>query len=84
MKKEVFDVEGVMRAFLNMQIPDHAAIVSSLSHAMRESDPVKMVIGHIGMHAVEAKKQPIETIGIALMYGMLMGIELERAKKRIV
>jgi hypothetical protein len=84
-----FDVNNVVRAFLDGQFEDRASLVTELSSAVRQPSAVmKHLIVQVTEECLKTPNcTPFNTIQIGIMYGMVIGVLLERdrlAQKRKV
>lgn len=78
-QKKQYDVTTMIRRFLND--PNEAGATdlrNEIKAAMIDNNAVKDLISVIGGACMEHGKSPVDTIAAALLYGMVIGIQLEK------
>ena len=75
-----YDVGEVTAAFLNNALPGRAELVLEIGKAVREQRVVKRLCIQVAEEAVAQQANPATTIQIGLMYGMVIGILLEKER----
>jgi hypothetical protein len=81
--KQQFDVDGVVRHFLNDKSSERANLVHEITSAFRDSRAVRELSSTVAHEAMQAGSSPEQVIGIGLMYGMVVGIYLEKLRERV-
>jgi hypothetical protein len=78
--KKHFDLTNVVAAFLAEQYPERAELVSELGAALRaHARPVQYLIAQVAHESVSQPGcTPAMTIEIGLLYGLALGVLLER------
>lgn len=75
-----FDVTGVVTEFLRGKIPERKNLVHEITDAMRGNPAIFGLIAEVGHNCVEHNHTAVQTINLGLMYGMVLGILLERER----
>jgi hypothetical protein len=79
-----YDVNTAIQNLLsNPNAPGNADLINSIKMEMIDSVPVKMLVGEIAMDASSLRKSPTDVIGVALMFGMVLGVQLEKERVRV-
>jgi hypothetical protein len=76
-----YDVTGITQEFLVNRIPERAELVRFFTGAMN-ARVVKALVAEIGNAAANNGTSPIQTVGLGLMYGMTLGVLLEKDRVR--
>ena len=76
-----YDVDQIVREFLRWKFPERADLVKEMSAAIRDSGAVRGLTIEIGQAAVENRQTPAQLIQNGLMYGMVLGILMERERR---
>jgi hypothetical protein len=85
-----YDLTNVIAAFLENTNPsERAELVRFFGQEIRTSRAGKILVGQIGTHCVEGGTNPIQLLQMGIMYGMVLGVLLEKDKaereaKRII
>lgn len=73
-----YDINGMIKAFLNNQVPDRAQLVKEMRLACIHSREAQRLLRQVLEESLERGAQPATCVNIAMMYGMVVGILLER------
>lgn len=76
-----FDVGGVAAGLSAKRFPERAELVKEFTAAM-EHPAIKMFAAEIGAHAVEKNANPMQVLGLGMMYGMVIGVLCEKYRRR--
>jgi hypothetical protein len=76
-----FDVGAICQGFQGKQFPERAELVKEFTKAM-EHPSVKMLAAEIGAHAVDNNANPLQVLGLGLMYGMVIGVLCEKYRRK--
>jgi hypothetical protein len=64
--------------------PDREELVRTVTGQIQFSPPIKQFIAEMAARCVDAQKQPVDALGYAFMYGVVVGALAERESKRKV
>lgn len=73
-----YDVSQVVAQFLANKFPERRELVHEITDAMRDNIVVQNLLVEIGQNAVKNRMMPVDCIGLGVMYGMVLGILLEK------
>jgi hypothetical protein len=74
-----FDISNVIAAFLRGQYPERPELVREMTKAFAmPSQAIKHLVDEVGNHAAQNNCTPVQTVGVGIMYGLVLGILLER------
>jgi hypothetical protein len=78
MSKRQFDITEVTRQFLANQLPERYDLIREFREWVATTNQGKMFVAEVCGEALMQKAMPTDLAGIALMYGMALGVSLER------
>ena len=81
-KEHSFDVNGVVRRFLQREFPERPVMIRMLTGAFRDSETFKSLLIAVCTEVLGARNDRVEGIAIAMRYGMCMGVVLEVDRRR--
>jgi hypothetical protein len=88
MAKADYDVSNIVRAMLDRQIPHWAENFAHLREECIRQPIVNRMLAEIGQHAADANISPLELLRLGIIYGMTLGVYLEKdhtaRQKRVV
>ena len=71
----------MIRQFLKDHSEERINLMRELEHLFSfPSAPLKELMAQIGMAAVNAKQTPVQLLGCGIMYGMALGIRMEKER----
>ena len=77
-----FDVTEVVREFLGgAYARERNELISEFSRAFEENRALKLMLAEIGAECADLKDKPIRAVGRGMMYGMALGVLLERERE---
>jgi len=77
-----YDVPGIVQEFNSHRFPERAELVKEFTAAM-DHPSVKILASEIGAQAVDSKANPMQVLGLGLMYGMVLGVLCEKHRRRV-
>jgi hypothetical protein len=75
-----YDFDIVVREFLNNHYPERAELVLEVGKAVRSLPIMRMLGSEVAQEAMAGSTSPEQVIAIGLLYGMTIGILLEKEK----
>lgn len=82
-----YDVSEVTKQLLRNTLDGRAELMKEMSDNIRDCNEVKRLLIQVGKHAVEGGSTPLQLMQLGLMYGMVLGVYLEKeraARSRII
>lgn len=76
--KSKYDINGMIKAFLDNQVPDRAQLVKEMRLACIHSREAQRLLRQVLDESLQRGAQPSTCVNIAMMYGMVVGIIIER------
>jgi hypothetical protein len=83
---EKFDVTGTIENFMAGNIPERQLLVKKFSRSFNESRALKIFLAEVCDESSKQGQRPIQAMAMAMMYGMTIGVIMERertGRKRI-
>jgi hypothetical protein len=75
-----FDISNIVKMFLDRQFPDQQALIKELRNNM-ETVPMKQLVAEIGHACIEFNSNPVQVLGLGVLYGMVIGVYAERDRE---
>ena len=75
-----FDVPGIVQGFQAKQFPERGELMKEFTKAI-EHPSVKLLAAEIGAHAVDKNCNPIQLLGLGMVYGMTLGVLCEKYRR---
>lgn len=76
-----YDINGMIKAFLSNQVPDRAQLVKEMRIACIHSREAQRLLKQVLAESLDRGAQPATCVNIAMMYGMVVGIIMERDRQ---
>jgi len=73
-KKSKYDLDGATRQFHNHRTAEDNTLFSYICRELRGSPVIKSFLSDICMKCVDTGKNPVDAMGLALAYGLAIGI----------
>ena len=77
-----YDVNEVIQQFLQNKFQERAELIREIHGALRDSRASKMLLAEVANSAMENRLGPIEGISLGVMYGIVLGILMEKQRIR--
>jgi hypothetical protein len=78
MSKPKYDINGMIKAFLDNQVADRAILVKEMRLACIHSREAQRLLRQVLEESLSKGAQPATCVNIAMMYGMVVGVLVER------
>lgn len=78
MAEQDYDVSNVVKAFLNEQYPQRADLIKHFRQEINDTPACKALLAEVAQKAMEHQLGPVAVLGCGLMYGMALGVLMEK------
>jgi hypothetical protein len=77
-----FDISNVVRHFLNSSTPERRELMKEFREEVIRNPAMRRFVSEVGQEAMKNRATPVMTLGIGVLYGMALGVLLERDRTR--
>jgi hypothetical protein len=76
-----FDVSNVVNEFLKHNTPERRELIKEFREEVIRNPAMRRLVAEVGQEAVHNQADPVMCIGLGLLYGMVLGVFLERDRQ---